>query len=87
MLGISKDSVSSHRKFKEKYGLTFPLLSDPEGRVCRTYGVLKEKRRGGKKTEGVERSTFIVNPRGRIAALWREVRVEGHAREVLTRLP
>jgi len=83
---VSRDSISSHRRFKEKYQLPFPLLSDPEGKVCAAYGVLKDKVRGGKKTTGIERSTFVIDSSGRIAALWRGVKVEGHAREVLERI-
>jgi len=86
VLGVSKDSITSHRKFKEKYNLPFPLLSDPDGAVCGLYGVMREKVRAGKKTRGIERSTFVIDREGRISAVWRGVKVEGHAREVLNRL-
>ena len=77
------DSVDSHRRFKAKYELPFSLLSDPGGKVCGKYGVLKEKRMYGKTYKGIERSTFVIDEEGRIARAFRGVKVEGHVRELL----
>lgn len=86
VLGVSRDSVESHRKFREKEGLTFPLLSDVDGKVCERYGVWKEKTMVGKTHMGIERTTFVIDENGRIAKLFPKVRVEGHDREVLAAL-
>lgn len=86
MLGISKDSVGSHQKFKAKHRIPFLLLSDPDGTVCRAYGVLKEKDFLGKKVLGIERSTFIIDEKGTVAGMYRGVKVDGHIREVLEAL-
>lgn len=83
VLGISRDSPESHDKFKEKYGLTFPLLSDEEGTVCAEYGTWVEKSMYGKKYFGIERSTFLIDESGIIQKIWRKVKVDGHAKEVL----
>ncbi len=83
MLGVSKDSVKAQAKFKEKYQLPFPLLSDPDATVCNAYGVINEKSMYGKVVKGIERSTFIVDAEGRIAKVYRKVKVAGHARAVL----
>jgi len=83
VLGISKDSVASHDKFRDKHGLSVPLLSDAEGTVCEEYGVWKEKSMYGKKFMGIERSTFLIDGNGNIAREWRKVKVPGHAEEVL----
>lgn len=83
ILGASKDPVKSHLKFKEKYCLPFPLLSDEEGSLCEDYGVWVEKSMYGKKYMGVERTTFLIDKNGTIAHIWRKVKVEGHVGEVL----
>jgi peroxiredoxin Q/BCP len=83
VLGISKDSVESHHKFREKEGLTFPLLSDAASDVAERYGVWKEKRMYGKKHTGIERTTFIIDEEGRIARIFPRVKVDGHAEEVM----
>ncbi|UWQ85167.1 peroxiredoxin [Leisingera caerulea] len=83
VFGISKDTVAKHDKFTDKHGLTTPLLSDAEGTVCEDYGVWKEKSMYGKKFWGIERSTFLIDAEGRIARVWRKVKVDGHAAEVL----
>ena len=83
VMGISKDSVASHDKFRDKHGLTVPLLSDAENEVCEAFGVWKEKSMYGKKFMGIERSTFLIDGEGRIAREWRKVKVPGHAEEVL----
>jgi len=83
VIGISRDSVASHDKFKKKYGLTFPLVSDEDGKVCEAYGTWVEKSMYGRKYMGVERSTFLIDEKGVIRGIWRKVKVPGHADEVL----
>tara|TARA_R110001592_G_scaffold20926_22_gene84854 strand:+ start:11222 stop:11683 length:462 start_codon:yes stop_codon:yes gene_type:complete len=82
IIGISKCSVAKHDKFKTKYDLNFPLASDEHGAVCESYGVWKEKNMYGKKYMGIERSTFLIDEHGKIAAIWRKVKVENHIEEV-----
>lgn len=86
MLGISKDSVAAQARFRAKYELPFPLLSDPDGRVCEAYGVIADKTLYGKIVRGIERSTFVIDPEGRVARIYRKVKVAGHARAVLAGL-
>lgn len=83
ILGISKDSVKSHDKFKAKYKLPFHLLSDEECEVSKAYGVWKEKSMYGKKYMGIERTTVLIDEKGIIAKIWRKVKVTGHVDEVL----
>jgi peroxiredoxin Q/BCP len=83
VIGISKDSVAAQAKFKAKYELPFPLLSDPDGNVCSAYGVLKEKQKYGKTFMGIERTTFVIDEDGKIAKVYPKVDVEGHAHAVL----
>ena len=83
VLGISRDPVKSHDKFKAKYDLTFPLVSDEEGQVCEAYGVWVEKSMYGRKYMGIERSTFVIDGKGVIRNVWHKVKVPGHADEVL----
>lgn len=82
VLGVSRDDEKSHKKFSEKYNLNFPLLSDKDGKVSKAYGVLVEKNMYGKKVLGIERSTFIINPEGKIAKIFRKVKVENHLQEI-----
>ena len=82
VIGVSKDSVASHAKFKAKYKLTFPLASDANSKVCEAYGVWKEKSMYGRTFMGIERSTFIIGADGIVRAEWRKVSVAGHADEV-----
>ncbi len=86
VLGVSRDSVESHKKFKTKYDLPFTLLSDPGGEVCGKYDVLKEKTSFGKKKQGIVRSTFIIDEEGNIEYVKRGVKVDGHVNEVLAAL-
>lgn len=86
VLGVSADSVESHKKFKIKYGLNFPLLSDPEREVIKKYDVWKEKNMYGKKSMGVERTTFVIDESGKIGHIFPRVKVEGHTEEVLEKL-
>ncbi len=83
VLGVSKDSVESHQKFKTKQKLNFPLLSDPEGKVCEAYGVWQEKSLYGRKFMGIVRTTFVIGPTGKIEAIYPKVKVTGHVKEVL----
>jgi peroxiredoxin Q/BCP len=83
ILGISRDSVKSHENFKDKLNLPFELLADGDETVCELYGVMKMKNMYGKQVRGIERSTFVITPDGRIAHAWRGVKVPNHAREVL----
>jgi thioredoxin-dependent peroxiredoxin len=86
VLGISPDGAEKHRKFRSKYGLKFPLLSDPTHKVMEAYGAWGEKTMYGKKTVGVIRSTFLVNEKGVIQRAWYNVRADGHAEKVLEEL-
>jgi peroxiredoxin Q/BCP len=86
VVGISRDSLKSHEKFADKCALAFPLLSDPEGEVIRAYGAWGEKTLYGKKMEGIIRSTVIVAPDGKVAKLFRPVKVPGHVDAVLAAL-
>ena len=83
VVGVSKDSVKSHDKFKAKYDLNFPLGSDAEGKAVEAYGVWVEKSMYGRKYMGIERATYLIDGQGRIAKVWRKVKVTGHAAEVL----
>jgi len=83
VLGASKDSVKSHEKFKEKFCLPFPLLSDESGEMCAAYGVWAEKSMYGKKYMGIERATFLIDKTGVIRTIWPKVKVDGHVKEVL----
>ena len=83
MIGVSKDKMKPIEKFAEKYSLTFPLASDAETEVAEAYGVWVEKSRYGRKYMGVERATFLVDRAGRIFRVWRKVKVDGHAAEVM----
>lgn len=86
VLGVSRDSLKSHGKFREKNQLTFPLLSDEGGQVCEAYGVWVEKSMYGRKYFGIERSTFLIDPFGKIKKVWRKVSVTNHATDVLKAL-
>lgn len=83
VIGISPDGAAKHRKFKEKYHLRFPLLSDTERTVMKSYGAWGDKTMYGKKTEGVIRSTFLVDAKGVVERAWYNVRADGHADKVL----
>jgi len=83
ILGVSKDSVQSHQKFKQKHGLPFTLLSDPEGKVLNLYGVWKKKSLYGRTFMGTERTTFLIDESGIVKKAYRKVRVKGHAQACL----
>lgn len=86
VLGVSPDSVKSHDKFKSKFELPFPLLSDEDRKIAQAYGVWREKSLYGKKYMGVVRSTFVIDEQGKIAAVHDKVRVKGHIAELLENL-
>jgi thioredoxin-dependent peroxiredoxin len=83
VIGISKDSVASHDKFKKKHDLPFVLASDTAGEVCEKYGAWVEKSMYGRKYMGIDRSTFLIDGTGTVRGIWRKVRVPGHVSEVL----
>lgn len=83
IFGVSRDSMRSHTGFKEKLGLPFELLSDPEETLCAMFDVMKMKNMYGKKVRGIERSTFIIDEAGKLVKEWRGVKVPGHIDEVL----
>jgi thioredoxin-dependent peroxiredoxin len=84
VIGVSKDSVASHDKFKKKHGLPFILASDDDGAACERYGVWVEKSMYGRKYMGIERATFLIDGNGVIREVWRKVKVPGHVKAVLT---
>jgi peroxiredoxin Q/BCP len=86
VLGVSPDDEASHVKFKEKYSLPFTLLADPEHRVAEQYGVWKERNMYGKKSMGIERSTFVIDADGNVAKVMRRVKPDTHAADVLATL-
>jgi peroxiredoxin Q/BCP len=83
IVGVSKDSIASHLKFKTKYGLPFTLLSDPGGQTIEAYGAWGEKNMYGKKSMGIVRSTVVIGPDGRVQRVFPKVKVDGHADAVL----
>lgn len=83
VFGVSRDSIKSHHKFAEKFEFPFELLSDPEDKLMRPLKVIGEKSMYGKKFEGIIRSTFVIGPDGKVKKVWRNVKVAGHADEVL----
>lgn len=86
VVGVSADDEASHRKFSKKFGLSFPLLSDPDRIAIRAYGVWKKKMMFGRAFMGIERTTFVIGPNGRIQEVYRKVNVDGHVREILASL-
>lgn len=86
VLGVSKDSVMSHNKFIDKYSLSFPLLSDPDGVVCEAYGVWGEKSMYGRTYFGIHRVTYLIDEKGIIKKIWPKVKVTGHTKEVMEAL-
>jgi len=86
LLGVSGDSIESHQKFRDKYRLNFPLLADPDHRVAEKYGAWREKNMYGKKSMGIQRSTYLIDPAGKVARVWKKVNVDGHDQQVLAAL-
>lgn len=83
ILGISPDDIDSHVAFKKKYSLPFQLLADPDHRIAEKYGAWREKTLYGKKRMGIARSTFIIDAHGKVAKVYKAVKVDGHAKQVL----
>lgn len=86
VVGISCDPAESHAKFRDKYSLNFPLLCDVDHSVAEKFGAWREKNMYGKKSMGVQRSTFLIDAKGKVAKTWKRVQVEGHADQVLEAL-
>ncbi len=86
VLGISRDSHASHQKFRDKFELPFPLLSDPEAKLLKPLGAFGKKMMYGKEVQGIIRSTFLVDPKGVIRFIWAKVSVKGHVDEVMEQL-
>ena len=84
--GVSRDSLKSHENFKAKMAFPFELISDADEKLCKQFGVIKMKNMYGRKARGIERSTFLIGPDGRLVREWRGVKVPGHAEEVLEAL-
>ena len=84
ILGVSKDSLTKHEKFKSKQGLKFELIADENGELCECFDVIKEKSLYGRKYMGIERSTFLIDEKGVLIKEWRKVKVKGHVEEVLS---
>ena len=83
VIGVSKDSVARHDKFKAKYELPYTLIADEDSALCEAYGVWQEKKNYGKAYMGIVRSTFLIDENGKITAVWRNLRVKGHVEKVL----
>lgn len=83
ILGVSRDSIKSHENFKAKQSFPFELLSDPDEKVCKAFDVMKMKSMYGREYMGVDRSTFLINEKGKVVREWRSVKVKGHVDEVL----
>ena len=83
VLGVSRDSIASHEKFRDKQKFPFDLISDPDEELCKKFDVIQEKTLYGRKFMGVERSTFLIDAAGKLRSEWRKVKVNGHAAEVL----
>ncbi len=83
VIGVSKDPIKGIEKFAEKYGLTFPLASDPDGKVVEAYGAWVEKSMYGKSYMGIDRSTVLIDKHGKIAKIWRKAKMPGHAADVI----
>jgi peroxiredoxin Q/BCP len=83
ILGISRDTVASHEKFRAKYAFPFDLLADQDEKVCKQFDVIKEKNMYGRKVMGIERGTFLIDAGGKLQREWRKVKVKGHVEEVL----
>lgn len=83
VFGVSRDSIASHEKFRDKQSFPFDLISDPDEELCKKFDVIQEKTLYGRKFMGVERSTFLIDSNGKLRQEWRKIKVKGHAAEVL----
>jgi len=86
VLGVSTDTLESHEKFRDKHGLNFPLLADTQHKVAEKYGAWREKTRFGKKSMGIQRSTFLIDAEGVVRKVWKSVKVDGHDEQVIQAL-
>ncbi len=86
ILGVSPDDVASHAKFRDKHQLNFPLLSDSDHKIAEAYGAWREKNMYGKKSMGIQRSTYLIDAKGKIAKVWKRVKVDGHDQQVIDAL-
>jgi peroxiredoxin Q/BCP len=86
ILGVSADDVASHEKFRDKFQLNFPLLADDDHAVAEKYGAWREKNMYGKKSMGIQRSTYLIDAAGKVAKVWKRVQVDGHDQKVLEAL-
>lgn len=86
IIGVSRDTLQSHAAFKKKCGLAFPLIADVDGKIHEAYGVLKERSMLGKAALSMDRTTFVIDPKGVVVKVWRDVKVDGHSDEVYTYL-
>jgi peroxiredoxin Q/BCP len=86
VVGVSRDSPASHQKFKAKYGIPFRLLADVDSKLCDAFGVIVEKNMYGRKSMGVQRSTFLFDAKGKLVHVWPKVSVDGHAEDVLSKI-
>ena len=86
VFGVSPDTVESHAKFRDKFELNFPLLADADHKIAEKYGAWREKNMYGKKTMGIQRSTYLIDAAGKVARVWKSVKVDGHDEQVLAAL-
>lgn len=86
LLGVSPDDVASHGKFRDKFNLNFPLLADVDHKIAEKYGAWREKNMYGKKSMGIQRSTFLIDAEGKVAQVWKRVKVDGHDEQVFVAL-
>jgi peroxiredoxin Q/BCP len=86
VLGISADSSEKQKKFQDKYDLPYTLLADPDKKICKAFGVIKDKNMYGKIVKGIARTSFVIDPQGKIQHIFNNVKAEGHAEEVLAYL-
>jgi peroxiredoxin Q/BCP len=86
VIGVSTDSIASHATFRDKYGLNFRLLTDENHQVAEKYGAWREKNLYGKKSMGIVRSTFLIDPSGKVAKVWKQVKVDGHDEQIFQAL-
>ena len=84
IFGVSADDVASHVKFRDKFKLNFPLLADTDHKIAEKYGAWREKNMYGKKSMGIQRSTFLIDSEGKVAKVWKRVQVDGHDEDVIT---
>jgi peroxiredoxin Q/BCP len=86
VFGVSPDTAASHEKFRDKYKLNFPLLADPDHKIAEKYGAWREKNMYGKKSMGIQRSTYLIDADGKVAKVWQRVQVDGHDDQVIAAL-